>query len=138
MRAAMPGSAQLIMPGCAIASSATTVRAQPPSQAREVLERFVDLMYHRRQVRAAFESCVVREGFIDHAGFGSRAAAMDSVAADLRPAEGRAEVLHLVCEGDIGMVHLAVPAHEDRPAGARVEIFRVAAGRIVEHWSVTA
>ena len=127
------------MPGCVVATSLP----QPPqawraSPADAVFGRFVDLMYRRRQVRAAFESCVVREGFIDHAGFSSRAAAMTSLAASLGSEGARVEVLHSVCDGDIGMVHLAVHSPPNPAPSARVEIFRLAEGRIVEHWSVAA
>ena len=140
----MPLTGQLVMPGCVMASAHASPReAQPASprppgtgSTREVLDRFVDLMYRRGQVRAAFESCVVREGFIDHAGFASRAAAMSTLATDLRPAAGHVEVLHVVCEGDIAMVHLALQAPGANTTTARVEIFRLAEGRIVEHWSV--
>jgi predicted SnoaL-like aldol condensation-catalyzing enzyme len=125
------------IPGLIVASSATAA-AEPALAARQVFERFVDLMYRRRQVRAAFESCVVREGFLDHGGFRSRASAMTALAPQLGPATPQMQLLHSVCDGDIGMVHLAVPRDDGGPPGARVEIFRMADGRIVEHWSVAA
>lgn len=138
MRTAMPATGRLVMPGCVIASSQPAPPSPAASGTRAVLERFIDLMVRRGQVRAAFECCVVREGFVDHAGFGSRAAAMSSVANDLRPACSRVELLHLVCEGDMGMVHLRLHAAEGAAPAHRVEIFRVAEDRIVEHWSVAA
>lgn len=134
----MPHSTQQLMPGCVVATSAAPAQAWSTAPASAVLSRFVDLMYRRRQVRAAFESCVSREGFVDHAGFRSRAAAMNELAASLGPEGARIEVLHSVCEGDIGMVHLAVRHADDGQPRTRVEIFRVAQDRIVEHWSVAS
>lgn len=130
--------ASLSGPGLVVASV-----LRPPaagsSAARAVFERFVDLLYHRQQVRAAFESCVAREAFVDHGGFRSRAAAMSALAPQLGPGGQAPRVLHTVFEGDIGMVHLVPSVLEgDAPARPRVEIFRVADERIVEHWSVAA
>lgn len=135
-----PFGATLIMPGCAVASGAEP-RALPASDsARAVFEHFVDLLYRRRQVRAAFETCVVAHGYLDHApgGFGSRASAMAVLGPKLGADGAQVEVLHSVFEGDIGMVHLAVRHDAETAPGARVEIFRVANGRIVEHWGVAA
>jgi predicted SnoaL-like aldol condensation-catalyzing enzyme len=133
---AATGTAQ--RPGCAFASSALRPQSHAEVPARPVFERFIDLMHRRHQVRAAFESCVQREGFIDHAGFRSRAAAMTSLAIEPGPGGAQVVLLHSVFEGDIGMVHLSVPGDGNSPPKARVEIFRVAEGRIVEHWSTAA
>lgn len=130
------------MPGCAVASvRGSTTRAEvdhASAATRRVIERFVDLMYRRRQVRAAFESCVVATGFLDHgpAGFGSRATAMKLLAPKLGDPQAQVEVLHLVVDGDIGMVHLRVRLPGSAAPTPRVAIFRVAEGRIVEHWGV--
>lgn len=133
----MPAAATLLMPGCAVASAPAAAAAAAPDDARVVFERFVNLLYRRRQVRAAFESCVVAHGFRDHAtqSAGSRSIAMSQLAPKLGPGSPRVELLHTVFDGDIGMVHLQVQA-DSQPPRPRVEIFRVADGRIVEHWSV--
>jgi predicted SnoaL-like aldol condensation-catalyzing enzyme len=147
MRAFMQPAGAIFIPGLVVASysanqPAALAASAVAAGAREVFERFVDLMYRRHQVRAAFESCVVREGFIDHAGFRSRAAAMTNLAPQLGPAGSQPQLLHTVFDGDIGMVHLSVPQAAElpnaQPARTRVEIFRVAEGRIVEHWSVAS
>lgn len=135
-RALFPSGSVVIMPGCVIASAAAAAAAPTDHRAKETFDRFVDLMYRRRQVRAAFESCVAREGFIDRSGFASRATAMAALAPRLGPTAPPIVVVHAICEGDIGMVHLVdAPADGSEPR-ARVDIFRMAEGRIVEHWSV--
>lgn len=131
------------MPGCAVASArVSAVRGDAELSAtaatRAVIERFVDLMYRRRQVRAAFESCVVAVGFRDHgpAGFGSRATAMKLLAPKLGDPRTEVEVIHIAVDGDIGMVHVQVRFPAASASMPRVEIFRVVDGRIAEHWGV--
>lgn len=135
-----PFGATLIMPGCAVASRAEPRKLAASDTARATFEHFVDLLYRRRQVRAAFETCVVAHGYRDHApgGFGSRSSAMAALGQTLGAGGALVEVLHSVFEGDIGMVHLAVRHGAGAAPSARVEIFRVANGRIVEHWGVAA
>ena len=136
----MASAGTLFMAGCVVAS-ATGGRSQPESHsARAVFEQFVNLLYGRRQVRAAFECCVVATGYRDHtsANFGSRATAMSALSAKLGSRGVELDVLHTAFDRDIGMVHLTVRSAPDAAPTARVEIFRVADGRIVEHWSVAA
>jgi predicted SnoaL-like aldol condensation-catalyzing enzyme len=133
---ALPGVQHLH--GCVVASSKHRSAPLPERQSREVFERFVDLMFRRGHVRAAFESCVLQEGYIDHAGFRSRSAAMTRLAPEFGLVGPKVSVVHSAFEGEIGMVHLAVEQGAGLPPGSRVEIFRVADGRIAEHWSVAA
>lgn len=135
----MPRSTHVPMPGCAVASSGRRDLALE-TDAREVFERFVDLLYRRRQVRAAFESCVASANFIDHGAGGAqaRAGVMNRLAPQLGARTDDApagRLLHVVFDRDIGMVHLAED-RDDGPPSHRVEIYRVADGRITEHWSV--
>lgn len=131
-------AATLLMPGCAVASARASAASPAAAEpARTTFERFIDLLYRRRQVRAAFESCVVASGFRDH-GHGeaaSRAVTMASLARTLGD-HAELSVLHAVFDGDIGMVHLRTQEREGAAARPRVEIFRFESGRIVEHWSV--
>ncbi len=50
----------------------------------------------------------------------------------------RIEVLHTVYDGDVGMVHLRLHDGAAAEPIGRAEIWRVAGGRITEHWSVAA
>ena len=134
----MLSSATLLMPGCAVASAVQRPPAEP--SARAVFERFVDLLYRRRQVRAAFESCVVARGFVDHgaACFGSRAGAMAQLGEHFARDDAQVQVLHTVFDGDVGMVHVQLTPRDGQPVHRRVDIFRVAEGRIVEHWELAS
>lgn len=139
------GVQPLPLPGCAMAAKATLRSVWPGAPTplcsdspREVIERFVDLLYRRRQVRAAFESCVVARGYRDHglAGRCSRARAMTLLAPKLGSAQMQVQLLHLAVSGDTGMLHLRACAPGAAAPQSRVEVFRVADGRIVEHWSL--
>jgi len=134
-------SAFMPMPGCAVASVFTTSPwsgGADTGTPRAVISRFVDLLYRQRMVRAAFESCVIGAGYRDHVvgGFRGRSQAIRELSRKL--GEGGISVLvqHLAIDNDIGMVHLAVRRTADAEPEHRVEIFRVANGRIVEHWGV--
>lgn len=117
------------------AHSATVPAWQQP---REVMERFVELLYRRKQVRAAFESCVTGAGFNDHdpARPSGRHAAIELLARSLGNPALRTEVLSVLVDGDMGMVHAAVGTGETMRR--RVDLYRLASGRIVEHWSFAA
>lgn len=138
-----PRRAVLVMPGCAMAAAP---RFDPPAPSaatdgREVFERFVELLYRQRRVRQAFECCVVASGYVDHAagGYPSRAQALQGLRRRLADPALHIEVLHTLYDGDAGMVHLRVrePSADGTPVERRrVEIYRVAGGRLVEHWSV--
>lgn len=149
-------AADVMLPvaGCALASSmrdtgqpvwqptlprAASATPVPTETTRAVVLRFIDLLYRRHQVRAAFESCVVAQGYRDHAwhGRGSRAGVIKALARRLGDPALHAELLHLTVDGAMAMAHLRCH-HADAPAGERVEIYRVADGRIAEHWSVIA
>lgn len=139
--------AVLPLGGCALASRAQGSHVpgglpglpQPTEATRAVVQRFIDLLYHRRQVCAAFESCVVAHGYRDHAwhGSGSRAGVMRALARRLSDTALQARLQHLVVDGAMAMAHLRCQA-PGNPPHDRVEIYRVADGRIAEHWSVCA
>lgn len=131
-------AATLLMPGCAVAAGSRRAPVETTSQ-RQAFERFVDMFYRRRQVRAAFESCVASAGYTDHAaeGSSSRATAMSRLCRKVQQ-QVEVDVLHTVWERDIGMVHLQVRDEPGAPARSRVDIFRLEADRIVEHWEVVS
>lgn len=124
------------LPPAASAGAATAASASAEAT-REVVSRFIDLLYRRRQVQAAFECCVVAHGYRDHAwqGRGSRAGAMRALTRRLADTALQAELLHLLVDGDMAMAHLRCQSRHNA-LHARVELYRVAHGRIVEHWSV--
>lgn len=127
----LPLQATRALPRAASAAGAST------EATRAVVLRFMDLLYHRHQVRAAFECCVVAQGFRDHAwhGRGSRAGVIKALARPLGDPALRAELLNLAVDGALAMAHLRCQ-RGDAPPQERVEIYRVADGRIAEHWSI--
>jgi predicted SnoaL-like aldol condensation-catalyzing enzyme len=48
----------------------------------------------------------------------------------------RAEVKHVIAEGDLVVLHVHVRTHADDPGVATADIFRFDGGKIVEHWDV--
>lgn len=128
------------MAGVAIAARSRTPAPEAPAavlswqQPREVMERFVDLLYRRRQVRAAFESCVAGAGYRDHdpSHPSGRQAAIELLARKLADPAFEVEVERVFLDGDRAVVHTWVG-----PAGRRsqrLDLFRIDGGRIVEHW----
>ena len=125
------------MAGIAVSSCGKPAHsAAVPSwkQPREVMARFVDLLYRRKQVRAAFESCVAGAGFNDHdpSHPSGRHAAIEMLAHSLGHPEQHTAVLAVMVDGDMGVVHAAVGTGD--ALRRRVDLFRLEAGRIVEHW----
>ncbi len=105
---------------------------------RAIVETFVDLLYRQRDVRRAFETCVVPVGYIQHnPGLpDGRDAAIAALAPNFSAPGFRIDPLHVLVDGDHAVVHLkAVPAPGARPA-AVADIFRLENGLIVEHWDV--
>lgn len=139
---AMPRGAVQVMPGCVMAAAprlAPTARQQPEASGREVFDRFVELLYRQRRARQAYECCVVASGYVDHspARHAGRAQALLGLQRRLADPQLQLRLLHTAFDGDIGMVHLQVDDPAQGPQ-RRVEIYRVANGRIVEHWGVCA
>ena len=117
----------------AVSSTGTPVAPLGPDP-RALMARFVDLFYLRRQVRAAFESCVVRTGFRDHdpSRPGGRQAAIELLAGKLADPAFGIEVERVFVDGDRAVVHARVAFGGVQ--SQRMDLFRLADGRIVEHW----
>ena len=117
----------------AVSSTGAPVAPLGPDP-RALMARFVDLFYRRRQVRAAFESCVVRTGFVDHdpSRPGGRQAAIELLARKLADPDFRVEVEQVFIEGDRAVVHARID--HGGVASQRMDLFRLVDGRIAEHW----
>lgn len=103
---------------------------------RQIVEDFLDLINHQGLVREAFERHVAEE-YIQHnpaAGNGREDAIALierlSAAPGFNPA-----VKRMVAEGDLVAVHMHVQ-FESQPGLAVMDMFRLADGKIVEHWDV--
>ncbi|WP_129792929.1 nuclear transport factor 2 family protein [Sphingosinicella sp. CPCC 101087] len=105
---------------------------------REIVERFVDLLYRQGRVREAFET-YVHEDYIQHNPLAAdgRAAAI----AALEPyfasqPEAVREVHRIIVDGDLAAVHVRARQNPQDRGVAIVDIVRLDNGKIVEHWDV--
>ena len=127
----------------ALALPAATPAAAQATEApaltnREIVERFIDLLYRQGRVREAFET-YVHEDYIQHNPLApdGRAAAI----AALEPyfasqPDAVREVHRIIVDGDLAAVHVRTRQNPQDRGFAIVDILRVENGKIVEHWDV--
>ena len=89
-----------------------------------------------RDVRTAFETFVA-PGYIQHnPGIpDGRDAAIAALAPMFSDPEFHADLKRVLADGDYGVIHLH-GYHGDQRGGAVMDLYRVAGGKIVEHWDV--
>ena len=127
----------------ALALPAATPAAAQATEApaltnREIVERFIDLLYRQGRVREAFET-YVHEDYIQHNPLApdGRAAAI----AALEPyfasqPDAVREVHRIIVDGDLAAVHVRTRQNPQDRGFAIVDILRGENGKIVEHWDV--
>lgn len=104
---------------------------------RQVVEQFLDMINRQRRIRQAFE-LYVSDQYIQHnptAGNGRQ----DAIALIERLAATpgfNPSVKRIVAEGDLVAVHMHVQLGDSHPGLAVMDMFRLADGKIVEHWDV--
>ena len=107
------------------------------SDRRADFERFCDLFYTQKRVRAAFEF-LVSDDYRQHNPTipdGPEAAiAMLTPKFDLSP-EASFEIQRILVDGDLAMVHVKA-SRPGAPDAAVADIYRFDGDRIVEHWDV--
>jgi predicted SnoaL-like aldol condensation-catalyzing enzyme len=103
---------------------------------RAVITDFARLFYVERHVRTAFETFVA-PGYIQHnPGIpDGRDAAIAALAPMFSDPEFHADLKRVLADGDYGVIHLH-GYHGDQRGGAVMDLYRVADGKIVEHWDV--
>jgi predicted SnoaL-like aldol condensation-catalyzing enzyme len=112
------------------------VTSAPAVDRRAFFEAFVDLMYRRLQVRAAFDGFVAEEYVQHNPGLpDGRAAARDALAVKFGDPAFSIEVVRTLVDGDLCALHL-LPRRNGEPVAAVVDIYRADGDRIVEHWDV--
>lgn len=131
---------------CALAGCATTGAMEHAAVAQQntaVVLAFLDTVYNKHEVEQAFKLYVAPE-YQQHDpnigdGYGAAMHALAHYTKEVYP-ELRQEVKRTVAQGDLVAVHSRYIKHAaDRAAGPGtevVDIFRVAHGKIVEHWDV--
>lgn len=109
---------------------------QPASDRRAFFEGFIELMYRRRDVRAAFDGYVAAAYIQHNPGLpDGRDVARDALAEKFSDPAFSVEVVRMLVDGDLCALHLRARREGD-PGGAVVDIYRADGDRIVEHWDV--
>ena len=103
---------------------------------RALITEFARLFYLERDVRAAFETFVA-PGYIQHnPGIpDGREAAIAALSPMFSDPDFRADLKRVLADGDYGVIHLH-GYRRDRRGGAVMDLYRVADGKIAEHWDV--
>ena len=108
----------------------------PARGRRAFFEGFVDRLYRRLDVRAAFDTYVA-PGYVQHnPGLADgRDAARDALAVKFADPAFSIDVQRVLVDGAVCAVHLRA-SRDGRPVAAVVDIYRAEGDRIVEHWDV--
>ena len=106
------------------------------SDRRAFFEHFVELMYRRLDVRAAFDTYVAEDYIQHNPGLADgRDAARDALATMFGDPSFDIDVVRMLVDGDLCALHLR-PRRDGHAVAAVVDIFRAEGDRIVEHWDV--
>ena len=119
-------------------SPATSSQGECDMSPREVVEQFVEMFYRQKNVRQAFEAWV-HPDYIQH-----KASLPDGREPVIRFLEGLLErfpertftIHRIIASEDLVAVHYHSKASQEDLGFAVVDIFRVEACRMVEHWDV--
>lgn len=104
---------------------------------RTIVTEFARLFYAERDVRGAFERFVASD-YIQHnpAMPDGREVAIRLLEPKFTQPGASFEIKRILVDGDMAMIHLRGRPSPDKPGGAVADIYRLANGRIVEHWDV--
>jgi predicted SnoaL-like aldol condensation-catalyzing enzyme len=120
-----------------VAATARPRGIAPGPGNREIVEDFVEIFYKQRDVGAAFVKHVA-PAYVQHNPniADGREAAIVALTPMFSDPAARFDVRHLLVDGDMAAVHLHAMPRPDSRGGAVVDLFRLANGKIVEHWDV--
>lgn len=122
--------------GAAQASRPAPAHDTDTARNRIVIERFVDVFYRQKKVRAAFERFVSLDYKQHNPMFpDGRDGPIDGVQKLFGP-EARLDVKRIIVEGDLAVVHILARLKKADRGLAVVDIYRLEGGKIVEHWDV--
>jgi len=104
---------------------------------RRIVLDFVDLFYRQRRVREAFEKHV-GEPYVQHNPniADGREAAVVALTPKFSEPQARFDVQRVLVDGDLAAVHLHARLTPDARGGAVADLYRLADGKIVEHWDI--
>jgi predicted SnoaL-like aldol condensation-catalyzing enzyme len=112
-------------------------RAALTERNRAVVEDFVDLFYRQRAVRLAFERHVVADYAQHNPNIADgREAAVVALEPKFSAPGFNADVKLVLVDGDYAAIHIHARSAPDERGGAVADLYRLADGRIVEHWDV--
>ena len=120
-------------------SSASIEASDKAPDNRVIVTRFADLFYRQKKVDEAFSTYVVPDYIQHNPGL---ADGREAAIAALKPLFGREDhtfaIERILVDGDLAAIHIRVTS--PTPAGthgaAVVDLYRLANGKIVEHWDV--
>lgn len=104
---------------------------------RTIITDFADLFYRRKDVKAAFEKYVAPDYIQHNPGIADgRDAAITALSPMFARPDSSFDVKRIIVDGDLAVIHLHGRSRADQPGGAVTDIYRLADGKIVEHWDV--
>jgi len=103
---------------------------------RAIVTAFAHRFYDLRDVRGAFQRYVASDYIQHNPGIADgRAAAITALEPIFSPAGAHFEVKRIIVDGPYAAIHLH-GSGPTGPGGAVADIYRLAHGKIVEHWDV--
>jgi len=104
---------------------------------RQILMDFIELFYHQRKVRLAFERHVA-EDYVQHNPniLDGREAAIAALEPLFGSPEASFQIHRILVDGDHAAIHLHGRRSPGVLGGAVVDLYRLAGDKIVEHWDV--
>jgi len=119
-------------------SPSTSSQGECDMSPREVVEQFVEVFYRQKKVRQAFEASV-HPDYIQHKASlpDGREPVIEFLEGLLERFPERTFTIHrIIASEDLVAVHYHSQASQEDLGFAVVDIFRVEACRMVEHWDV--
>lgn len=106
------------------------------SDTRAIVTEFARLFYTERDVEAAFEQFVV-DDYIQHNPTmpDGREAAVRMLVPKFSTPGARFDIERILVDGDHALIHVRA-TFPGNPVAAVADIYRLADGKVVEHWDV--
>lgn len=130
----LPGAALLAALLAALPAAGAAHATDPDDTNRAAMRAFVDTAYGQKQVRKAYEAYAAADLVQHNPNIADgREAAIAEIEGLLKNPAAHFEVKHILVDGDMAAVHFRGSLGPGMGA-AVVEVFRLKAGKIVEHW----